>query len=477
MERDNSFSEHIRNILKEKEEVKCNSSEYAGIDNVIVEEFNFKEKNYINVLEKIKQSINKKSLACLIVPTSWLFSLKMQDFRDYILDKFHLQGVVVSKGHVLKHTYASVALLLIDFKESCTWFTTATNICEIDVALKNIGEYNRNVYYQSNVDSKNLMPEHYNSLQEQINMELDKYETRRLEEIADVFVGKHVAKEELSVDSGVPYLRYKNITTNGVINKDVFVKEECVRKYAKYILQQGDMVITRSYGEVRYTQIKEEDLPGIASDGLIIIRPFGIPEEYFYTYLTSKTGKALFEKQLSLIQTPGVISNINIANLKTVKVPIFDQETMLEISKSDKLDYRQAIELTEKLGKHVSEIEIEKSVIDQLGRAGWSTYDIQYNTEKCIFHIGERLWRSDISLLYKEKIIAVVEIKSFIKKSDMEFVEKIQQIIKDRVVPILIMTNGMIYDVYITNLNNHKRFYSAPSKDDLYSLLQKGGEY
>jgi len=179
------------------------------------------------------------------------------------------------------------------------------------------------------------MPEYYNGVKEEINRTLDKYKTKLLNEIADVFIGKNIEKNELGNNDGVQYLRARNIGISGIKQSDIFVDEKYIRKYAKYILQSGDILLTRCFGQLKYVQVKDSDLPAIASVGLIVIRTVDVPEEYLYSYLTSETGKEIFKKQISLIKKGQTIEFIGINELKKLKIPIFDEKTMIEISKTE----------------------------------------------------------------------------------------------------------------------------------------------
>lgn len=188
------------------------------------------------------------------------------------------------------------------------------------------------------------MPENYNGKKERIDEVLDRYETKTLQEIADVILGKYVSRSELG-EIGIPYLRQRDIQNGIIIEPNTYVAETATEKYAKQLLQEGDILLTKNFGQHKVARVTSENLPAIASNSLFIIRAFGVPEGYLYEYFTSNTGKAVLDQQLSSIEQGATVATINKADLKGLRVPIFDETTMLSFPQIQDMNATDALRM------------------------------------------------------------------------------------------------------------------------------------
>jgi hypothetical protein len=478
MERHETFMKYLEGVLNEitnaknilKYEDEClTGSKY----DLIVRQF-WKWNYENNIINLLKEALNENGLVCFVVPVGMLFTIKDQRFREALANNFHIKGVITLKNSVFEQAGILMAILLLDLKETKTWLTSAANLDELTSLLKDENKYKRKKYYTANLKTKNFMPEYYNDEIEKLEMKLNKYETKTLGDIADIIVGRSILREELSDDEGIPYLRARNIVNNKIVSSDTFVSPDCIEKYSKQILMIGDIVLSKNFGERRLTQITEDDLPAVASNGLIIIRANKVPDEYLYKYFTSKTGKNIFMKQLSQIQTGTTISTINVHDFKEIKIPILDNKTMVELFNIEKLDKEETYELTQKLSVGITELEIEKMVISQFFDIGWDKNSIVINNSKYIIRLDNgSSWRPDIVLLDNEEMIAIVEVKGLMKFVTYTWIERMKEILNQTKTKILIITTGAFYDVYITATGKNVRYLVAPTKTQLLELLEK----
>jgi hypothetical protein len=127
------------------------------------------------------------------------------------------------------------------------------------------------VYYTKKLYPENFMPEKYNGEQERLDKALDRYETKTLQEIADIILGKSVSRWELS-EKGIPYLRQRDIKNGVIVKPDKYVTEDAAEKYAKQLLQEGDILLTKNFRQHKVARVTSDDLPAIASNSLFIIR-------------------------------------------------------------------------------------------------------------------------------------------------------------------------------------------------------------
>ena len=150
------------------------------------------------------------------------------------------------------------------------WLTSATSTEDIINLFIDRDSYHKNVYYTEKLDPENFMPEKYNGEQEMLDEALDRYETKTLKEIADIILGKSVSRWELS-ETGIPYLRQRDIKNGAIVTPDKFVMEDAAEKYAKQLLQEGDILLTKNFRQHKVARVTADDLPAIASNSLFII--------------------------------------------------------------------------------------------------------------------------------------------------------------------------------------------------------------
>jgi len=348
------------------------------------------------------------------------------------------------------------------------------------------------------------------------------YETKNLEDIAEVINGKNINKEDLAT-SGIPYLKGRNLQQGNIVNVDTFVREDSVEKYAKQLLEEGDLLLQKNFGQHKIVKVTEADLPAIASNGLFIIRSFGVPESYLYKYLSSKTGKDIFEKQLRSIEKGSSVIFITLTDLKKLRVPIFDEQTMLNFAQADNIKIEKLIpalvNISHKgvllknsdiagivkgagslgtvftLGMSDSilpkikvqdtvpngkaeciETLAEKQMREDFLDVGWDASDIKINVKLPLKFEENSQWDADIVLLDSGNILAVVEKMSDITDTYAYKLNKIVAIIKSGQVPFFIISIGQYYEIHSVNNAVVKKMLLPPKKGYLLSLLNEKEE-
>lgn len=135
-----------------------------------------------------------------------------------------------------------------------------------------------------------------------------------LEDIAYLINGKN-AKKELISDSGISYLRGKDLQNGKIAKTDSFINAENEEVFSKCLLKKGDILLTKT-GSIKMALVTDKDLPAIASDRLIIIRAFDITPKKLYSFLKSED----FNKQICKIQKGITVPHISLTALKKVIV-------------------------------------------------------------------------------------------------------------------------------------------------------------
>ena len=474
-------SDYLRGTLYYGE----HSEEYDQLKNYVEETFSIQTShtqiNHSRWFKRYTISEESKCWDIIIGSASLLFAGNMQKFRDQLLEEVNIHGVITLKsGFFESSTLPQAVIVLGSTAADKIWLTSAASTEDIINLFIDRDSYQKNVYYTKKLYPENFMPEKYNGEQERLDKALDRYETKTLQEIADIILGKSVSRWELS-EKGIPYLRQRDIKNGVIVKPDKYVTEDAAEKYAKQLLQEGDILLTKNFRQHKVARVTSDDLPAIASNSLFIIRVFGVPDEYLYEYFTSKTGKAILDKQLSSIERDPVIASINKKDLQELRVPIFDEATMLSFSQIEDMKATDALLMLDRMNqlrassKPISEqqigISIEKQVYNDLLNAGWSINDLQINPGLYSIDLKAGKWVPDIALLDEDNWIGAVEIKSDFSNIDPDWISKMREVLKEAIVPCLVFSTGFYYEVHFTHKPIVKKLQEAPSKDMLLSIL------
>jgi hypothetical protein len=426
----------------------------------------------------LSELLNQNGTLCMITPTSFLFSKRDRENRINLLNLFHLEGVISLKRGVFNTIAIPCCLLLLDKKKGSTWFTTATNIDELVSILNNrrdMTNIKRYVYHSDEIDPNNLMPEHYNGEIAKVNQTLDKYETKKLYEVAELFVGKNIPRDELVHGNGFQYIRPRDIANGRIIHSGIYIDNKQLARYAKYTLLSGDILVTKQFGMRKIAQVTDDDCPSIASNGFIVIRPSNIPEQYLYDYLTSPTGQTIFNKQLDSIETGTTIRNINLSDISDLRIPIFDDKTMLEMINIEKLDAASLNRLADNLHDRLSEFELRSMLISKLLELGWKTEEIKFDDKKEEILINHKFkYIPDLVLKHNNKTVAIIEIKMTHHQMIEARTRTIDIIKLCTDIPLVIITNLKKYDLYFVRkdeLITSNTIPSMPYKKEVLNLL------
>lgn len=429
---------------------------------------------------EIKSKEDDKAWKIMISPASFLYSSNMEKRRAKLISEHAIKGIFTLKNAFFRYSTIPTSVIIFGASEEDIWLTTAMETDDVLVLMKDIRSYERKVYFTSKLDPKNFMPEFYNGEMNEVNIQLDKYETKELQDIAEIINGKN-ARPELLSDTGIPYLRGRNIQGGKIVDVDTFVIPDAVEEFSKVLLEEGDILLQKQFGYHKIARVEATDLPAIASSGLFIIRAFDVPENYLFTYLTSETGKAIFDKQLKSIERGATIVSIGLADLKKVKVPLFDAATMdsfanIETAKIQDITSRNNRLMTyyaafnEAKADTEDKTESEKKVIESFSETGWSAEDVK--THSVVVQLaGPRSWEADIALMNGEELLAIVEVRSSIYLTNRVWLDNMKAIIESKAAPFLILSNGSYYEIHSTKDGAVHKMMSPPTKEVLLSIL------
>ena len=436
-------------------------------------EFEKLEKSYQpNFIFKIENLENKLKTKIIIGAGNLLFSQRLLDYRQKLIaDNF--SGIVTTKKTFFKGTSATFAIIIFFETNDEKYFSTVEDSEDLYKVIFDKSNAKQKILYSNEIDEKNLTPENYNDKSSAIKQIFSKYETRKLGEIAEIINGAKTYRSFL-VDNGIPYLKSGCIKNGKIVPDGVCVNEADCEKFAKQLLQEGDILVTKYFGQNKIAFVTEDDLPAIASDQLAIIRPHSVSDFNLYKYLSSESGKVIFGQQLTAASVGSTISSLNISSLRELEIPLLDVNSAKvfesEFEKNHKQTFNEILKNTEKAFNQISENELEKSIRYDLSKAGWKEEDIVSNYR---IYMKNRCFIPDLMLMNDNKPLACVEIKTSSLNRDI-----LAHLIKENMKQdniLLIATIGSYYEVYRAFENELKvyKFYEAPKKEDLLKIQKE----
>ena len=419
--------------------------------------------------------IEKKSnykITLHVVPTAFLYSKRCLSLREELIKK-GINIVVTTKRNFFPRVYnTSIAFII---SKECVaqevLFSTVDSPEELVDIIFDEGKFKRKIFFASSIDSKNLLPENYSYEKDNLSSFIDSFNPKKLEDIAEIIPGANPDRSDYSEDgTGIPLLSSGSIKDGRVVKCTKFIREEKYKKFSRQLLQSGDILLTKLFGQNKICIVDDDNLPAIASNFLYIIRPLGLADFNIYEYLSNNAGKLLFSKQLDEVSTKGTIQSISLSALKQLKIPQLKKEDMssFEMKYNEKFSDIQAIakDVIEKL----SESKIEDEVFDSLLKAGWKIDEISRDYK---ISYDNRNLRADFVLFDNKEPIAFIEVKSSLLQLE-QIIQQMKCIQKQRNILALISL-GQYYEAYKYDgegFSVHK-FFSAPTKADLLRIVKE----
>ena len=371
---------------------------------------------------------------------------------------------------MLPETAVSTAIIISTNLRSSYSFSTITTYEELYNFIFEPDSFTRTVFDTIDIDINNLLPEHYNPENNRLNNFIQNFNPQKLEDIATIISGKSPASWETNKKEGIPLLSIGSIKDGEIVKCTQFINTDTAKKYSKQLLEEGDILISRTYGQNKICVVKEKDLPAMASGFLIIVRPLNISKINIFEYLSSTVGQTVFKKQLSDISTGSYIKNISITSLRNLQIPSVDKNSISYFERKYKSSFEEIKKIANKALNKLSESTLEETIIQNLLNAGWGKKDIS-KTEKLNFNNGFII--PDITLKDNGKILAFIEVKLYASDSDKK-IEQIKAIQKQYDV-LAIISLGSYFEVYKKAADKFIvfKFGTAPTKEDLIKILQE----
>lgn len=419
----------------------------------------------------IEKKSNRK-LTIHVVPTAFLYSKRYITHREDLIKK-GISIIVTTKRNYFSRVYnTSIAFIISkETNESEVLFSTVDSPEELFHILFGEGDFKRKVFHATSIDSNNLLPENYNSEKTSISSFIDSFNPKKLEDIAEIIPGANPQRIDISEDgNGIPLLSSGSIKNGKIVKCTKFIKEEQYKKYSRQLLQSGDILLTKLFGQNKICIVEDDMLPAIASNFLYIIRPLGLSEFNIYEYLTNNAGKLLFSKQLDEVSTKGVIQSVSLSALKQLKIPQLKKEELTSFEMKYNENFSDIQAMAKDVIEKLSESKIGDEVFDSLLKAGWKIDEISRDYK---IAYDNKTLRADFVLFDNKEPFAFIEVKSSLLQIE-QIIQQIKYIQKQKKILALISL-GQYYEAYKydgKSFSVHK-FFSAPTKADLLRIVKE----
>lgn len=390
----------------------------------------------------------------------------LKDYRQSFIEKEKIDCIVTVNHH--DYFGAQLTFIIFDRTGPTVKLAACENLDEVVKVLLNDASAKIQTCSSNELTYENFSPTFYSAEKRAITNAFQNTPTKPLNELAELISGKSALSSEYS-DQGIAFLRARDIQDGRIYSPDVYLTPNTAEKFSRQLLQEGDILLTKFFSQRKLALVTQNDLPAIASNSFVIIRPFGVSEKYLFRYLTSKTGNAVFNDQLSVIEKGITIPSISIADLSKIEVPIYDEETMLTIEKLDEANedngIETAIKILNNIGKNNQDDTVELQVVADLAAAGWNV--AQMKREALINPNCGKYRFADFEFILPDGSRAYFEIKQKIARVTNEWVNAIKDLLFGDNKCFYVLTTGLYYETHVTGSNQSLKTLHAPSPDEL----------
>lgn len=428
------------------------------------------------ISQEITNKQTGKKLSFYICRTNALYSSKGAVFRNLVKEQ-GLVGVITLKNKFFgSYANYSVSLVIFGEKPAKKFFSSANSFEELYNLIFDKENYKRSIFYcdESEVNYDNLLPENYDSKKLSIKKFLKDYEPKKLEDIAEIITCPSAHSYEY-VENGIPYYTAASVQDGKIVKPEKFIAQDNIERFSKGLVQEGDILITKFFGQNKIAVVKKENLPGIASDMFFIIRPYDDLAFDLFEYLSTGAGNKIFSEQLNSITTGNTIACINKSNLSSLPIPTVTKDKKNRFEDAYKSKFNDVENLADQILSQLNESKLEEIIYDSLKKAGWKSTEISKQER---FKYEDRILIPDFTLYHEGKPFAFIEVKGIDLADYIQnfAIEQLKAIQKENNVLAILSVGGMYFEVY-KYINGEYKVYKfiskAPSKEDLYKIFKE----
>jgi type I restriction-modification system DNA methylase subunit len=269
-------------------------------------------------LRKADDLLNENGKAIMLVPYSVLISGPFQNFRNDFVN--YLQEVVALPSGIIRNTQIKTALLV--FSKQASNEIKLTQLQQFENLHQEYESAEHTIYSTEQLNER-WDPEYHLTRENSFYKELDNFQTKELQELAEIIKGKMIPADTLKKNGDYLYLKPLHIKDNR-LNLESGLKyvsnDDLSEKDYKYILQPGDIVISTIFNDLKMYVYQAGDEAAFASNNMAIIR--SAKQDYILSYLQTEDGKRIFKTQAEDLRTGIIAPYLSGKDLAKIKIPI-----------------------------------------------------------------------------------------------------------------------------------------------------------
>lgn len=267
---------------------------------------------------KAHDLLNENGKAIMLVPYSVLVSGQFQNFRNDFIN--YLQEVIALPSGSIRNTQIKTALLVTSKQASNE--IKLTQLQQFENLHQEYDSAEHTIYSTEQLNER-WDPEYHLARENSFYKELDNFQTKELQELAEIIKGKIIPTDTLKTKGDYLYLKpihIKDGRLNLVSGLKYVSNDDLSERDYKYILQPGDIVISTIFNDLKMYVYQAGDEAAFASNNMAIIR--SAKHDYILSYLQTEDGKRIFKTQAEDLKKGITIPHLSIKDLAAIKIPI-----------------------------------------------------------------------------------------------------------------------------------------------------------
>lgn len=312
----------------------------------------------IKYLEKIFKVLNKNGVIVALLPGRFLCEEYSKEMRRQILDKYSLEMIIEFPYDFYKIKNHDASIVVIKNTEQ----RDKVLIRLYDGNIQNIIWEYLTQKGEGFIDKSLLnkrWDSHYNKEEFNWLNFYKPYNYKTIGELSKVSYGPMLFNGK---NSGEVLILSSNNIRNGEIilsEKDNYLSQDDLKKLKKHLLEPKDVLAKMKMdSDYNIFQYKEGMPKAIVGFDYIIIRP---EDEYFKEFISTIAGRKFIESQFSRL-LKGAGKNLDIADVKMVKIPLFDVRDirLIEKANTNSLEEQEVISRLNEIKVELSTVKVER---------------------------------------------------------------------------------------------------------------------
>lgn len=338
--------------------------------------------------------LQKDGHLVFVAPSSLLSSVANQKTREKILNKYSLEAIVELGQASFQIAVELTMIVIRNAPQTQSVYLGKLVPGNSEDVLRDfrehVGEYWVDASQLGIRWDRDFHDPEYLALENELNRK----EAKPLGELAEIVAGVHVSSSNRISHGQYLVLTPGNIQNSHLISreKDYFTDGVDSPRFKRAVLKEGDILVSVLGPKFKTYMYNKDDPIAVANQNFAIVRGAQFAK-YVVVFLQSDTGYEQFLKQIRRRIRGSVIPRINIADLRSVLVPLLPFD-----------DLDKAIE--PRCGVF-SEDAIATILTKKLEEKGWEVQR-EYTIQS-----GKRIMRLDLALFNQGTLEGIVEIKQY----------------------------------------------------------------